>query len=99
MTRRERQGTLVVLAVIALLLIATMAVRSCRGNEVVDAQAVQVHEFESDVDSSGVSIEKNVARAREKKAKPPTAPRKKKNGNRPSSPSSRPRPLDPVPQF
>lgn len=100
MTRRERQGTIIVLAVIALLLVSTMAVRSCNhSQEVVGVQSARVLEFEADVDSMNVTVEKKAQRAHGKKAKPKSTPRKKKDKSRPSAPSPQPRPLDPVPQF
>lgn len=99
MTRRERQGTVIVLAVIALILVSTMAVRSCSWQESDEVQAVQVQEFEADVDSTVVTVEKKARRTRDEKTKRKPKPRKKKDTDRRSAPSSQPRPLDPVPQF
>lgn len=97
MTRRERQGTIVVLAVIALLLVITVAVRSCRDDVPIEAQSTQLIEFEAEIDSLKVTEDKKPHKVHRDKAK--SKNKKKKKHSRPSSPAPRPRPVDPVPQF
>lgn len=96
MTRHERRGTIVILVLIALLLGATVMVRSCRDDTVTTTTDVQ--RFQQEVDS--------VAKA----GKPTDAPHgkpskttksKRHRARKPERPKTppKPRPVDPVPQF
>ena len=98
MTRHERRGSIIVLALIALLLAATVAVRSCRHSaEQVQDEAV-IRQFENEADTA-------ILFAPHKKTLPkPTfndqRKSKSKKRSRPAAPKpSHERRLDPVPQI
>ena len=97
MTRNERRGTIVVLALIALILLSTLAVRSCRAEAPVGLVDSAMVQFESDIDSAHIYVKEpasaNKSRATKRKSK------KKKPSSRPSKPTPAPRRMDPVPQF
>lgn len=102
MTRHERMGSIVILMAIALLLVASLAMRTCRTDEVNPADEVVMKAFEAEADSAvaaysnhnGQSIHK---RDKEKKSCKPRAAKKK---DRPrNKPDPVPRKVDPVPQF
>ena len=97
MTRHERRGTIAVLALIALLLIATLAVRSCRPETPVTVQAEAVQQFDAATDTVQPPVRGHAKR--DKQAAKPHSPKKKKHDNRPRKPAPAPRPVDPVPQF
>ena len=96
MTKRERQGTIALLAVIALLLTVTLLVRSCRHAPEVQTQQVEMRQFEADVDSAAVSVPDKASKHRDhapkRAVRPPRRPGK-------SKPSPTHRPMDPVPAF
>jgi len=96
MTRRERQGTVALLAVIALLLLGTVAVRSCRPMPPLESSSVEMQRFEDDVDSSSVTVTDKPSKrqARPTRRAPKRSPHPKK-----SKPHTPPRPVDPVPTF
>ena len=96
MNRRERRGTIVVLAVIALLLAATVALRCCRA-DAVPAAVTDIRQLEAEADSTA-----DVSSPSPERDKPAKSPSKKKR--RPSTPKKpkpapAPRRLDPVPQI
>ena len=58
MSRRERRGTIVILALIAVLLVSTQAVRSCGKDRAVPLQVTEIEQFEADADSVTFTIDK-----------------------------------------
>ena len=94
MSRRERRGTIVILALIAVLLAGTLAVRSCGTHRPGLVQEGVIEQFEADADSVTLSVDK---------ADKKQSHRKKGRKRRPSPqkprPDKTPRRLDPVPQF
>lgn len=95
MTRRERQGVIVLLVLIALLLGVTWGLKYCRNQEEVPTQSVEIEKFESEIDSVATPDDKPASapkhRSSQKKRKP--------HAPKPSKPAPAPRPVDPVPQF
>ena len=96
MSRRERRGTIVVLAIIAILLAGTQIVRSCenRGQEL--PQVTEIDEFEAATDSVAITVEKNKKEQRQQRSKRSKPHRTSPKKPRPEKPARR---LDPVPQF
>lgn len=96
MSRRERRGTIVVLAAIAILLAGTQAYRSCGKDAVTPLQATEINQFEAEADTSALT--EGQAKKDAKKHHPKrSGPRKKTpKSPRPEKPARR---LDPVPQF
>ena len=97
MSRQERRGTIVILALIALLLIGTLVVRSCgedRSEDIVEPN--EIEQFEAATDSVTVTVDKPLKKKNQQHAK-----RTKKHRSAPkkSRPEDKPRRLDPVPQF
>lgn len=98
MTRRERRGTIVVLAVIALLLALTVMVRSCHADEPIQFQETELSVFEAEADSSVLSTPQNnnthkrVSEKKKRHRRPVSKPKRT-----PSTPQ--PRRIEPVPQF
>lgn len=97
MSRQERRGTIVVLALIAVLLVGTLVVRSCgkdRSGYIVEQD--EIEQFEAATDTVTVTVEKTL-----KKKKRQHTKRTKKHRSAPkkSRPEDKPRRLDPVPQF
>ena len=97
MSRQERRGTIVILALIALLLIGTLVVRSCgedRSEDIVEHN--EIEQFEAATDSVTVTVDKPLKKKNQQHAK-----RTKKHRSTPkkSRPEDKPRRLDPVPQF
>ena len=97
MTRRERQGTVVVLLLIALLLVGSVVIRSCRPNEEYRLNDVEIQQFEESLDSVKMTETKHAKKHRNDSVK------HKRQHRRParkkSKPASEPRRMDPVPQF
>lgn len=96
MSRHERRGAIVVLAIISALLVGTLAVR-CNHESVDPSSAVDIRQFEVESDSAALTFPAS-------KPKKPAASRKKHHRASPKSPKSpkpapAPRRLDPVPQF
>lgn len=95
MTKRERQGTIVLLVVIALLLGATWTFRHCGNQPALPVQSVEIEKFEADIDSVSVpevkpsSASKHPSSHKKRKPRPSKSPK----------PAPAPRPVDPVPQF
>ena len=98
MTRRERRGTIVVLAVIAMLTVATLAQRSCRDDVPRQAaQQAELLEFEQLADSARLTVQPSKSK-RGPKDRHAKRARKAKGDKHKKSPVA-PRPVDPVPQF
>jgi len=96
MTRHERRGTIVLLVIIAVILLSTLAVRSCKTDVPTDAHEAALIQFESEIDSARVDDTTAVPqRPRHAKRKV----RKKKQPTRSSGTSPQPRRVDPVPSF
>lgn len=99
MSRHQRRGSIVVLALIALLLAATVAMRHC-GSSVQPVQSIDIQDFAAEADTTLISTPKRVTKpssdSKGERRKPrrhrPASPRKPK-------PAPAPRRLDPVPQF
>lgn len=95
MTKRERQGAIVLLVLIALLLGATWGFRYCSNQEEVPMQSVEIEKFESEIDSVAIpdkipaSSPKQRSHQQKRKSRTPKPPK----------PAPAPRPVDPVPQF
>ena len=98
MSRHERRGAIMVLILIALLLVATFAVRSCRQSASPVQDEALIRQFETEADTTTLM-------APHKKSFPkpsPNTPRKShpKKKRHPVGPKRPPAPrLDPVPQF
>ena len=97
MTRRERQGTIVVLAVIAVLCVATLVVRSCGDHEPTAVQQAEVLKLQAEADSAAVRAEQRSGNQGKHAIK--RSRKRRKTTPRPSKKSAPPRRLDPVPQF
>lgn len=94
MTRRQRFGTIVVLIVIAVLLVMTVVVRSCRIDGVDPVPLSELQQFEAQVDSAAVTTSDSKPVSKPKsRSKRHTKPARK------AKPSHQPRRLDPVPEF
>lgn len=94
LSRRERRGTIVILVLIAVLLVSTLAVRSCGKDRAVPLQATEIKQFEADADSVSLTVDKvEKKRPHNKKGK-----KQRKSPPKPR-PEKTPRRLDPVPQF
>lgn len=96
MTRRERRGTIVLLVLLALVMAGTLANRSCRDAVPEDVKTAEMLMFESEIDSSKVTVPKS-----QKKKRSPNKKSKKRRTPPSSSPKPNkpPRPIDPVPRF
>ncbi len=94
MTRRERRGTIVLLALIAVLLLVTALVRLRKGTTPApSATRAAVEAFEAEADSAIITVDKPLRHKGEKKKSS-----KRRAENKPK-PADKPRRLDPVPQF
>ena len=91
MTRRERRGTMALLAMIALVLAATALFRNCAHVSRVDPQQVEIEQFEQQIDSVKPStpVSKRPFSAKKRRV----SPRKEKK----TQPGQRR--LEPVPQI
>ena len=93
MKRHERRGSIVVMAIIALILVATCYVRSCRGGDST-LSSVDIRQFEAEADTTTITHPKPEHK------KPAAAPKKRRHSSpKPSKPAPAPRRLDPVPNF
>ena len=101
MTRRERQGTIALLAVIALLLVVTLAVRSCRQEPSAEPPRVEVQQFEAEVDTVDATVKEKAAKQQagpsNQQADPSKRSLKRFRHPKRTKPAHAPRPLDPVP--
>ena len=102
MTRHERMGAIVILVAIALLLLGSVVVRSCRADEAVPVDVVEMSSFEAEADSVVADYPRHKGSASHKhdgdKKRRKSGPAKKKSQpERKKSPA--PRKMDPVPQF
>ena len=95
MTRRERQGAIVLLLLIALLLGVSLAVKTCGNKEKIPAQTIEIEKFESEIDSVAIPDVKPSPAHKRPSSHKKHKPRKPK----PTKPAPAPRPVDPVPQF
>ena len=99
MSKHERRGTIVVLVLIAVMLAASVAVRSCRDTSAVSRSSVEQLQFDAATDTAtppatkSVKKEKPPKKARRSKSSPKSSPRKS-----PKQPPASP-PMTPVPQF
>lgn len=99
MSKHERRGTIVVLALIAVMLAASVAVRSCRDTSVVSRPSVEQLQFDAATDTVSppatrpAEKEKPPKKARRSKSTPKSSPRKS-----PKQPPAS-QPMTPVPQF
>lgn len=99
MSRRERRGAIVVMALIALLLVLTVAVRSCSGRMPEEVVSADLPQFEAQVDSAmshendktSSTVAKKKSSSKRKKPRP--------HADKKPKPSPGTRPLNPVPQF
>ena len=93
MKRHERRGSIVVLALIAVLLAATFVVRNCHQAE-QPVPVVDIRQFEDEADSAVLTVQKPAHK------KPATTRKKRRHSApKPSKPAPAPRRLDPVPQI
>ena len=96
MSRRERRGTIVVLAVIAILLAGTQIYRSCGKDTITPLQATEINQFEAEADTAALTVGKAKKDAKKHHSKRSVPPRKTPKKPQPKKPARR---LDPVPQF
>lgn len=97
MSRQERRGTIVVLALIAVLLVGTLVVRSCgkdRSGYFVEQD--EIEQFEAATDSVTVTVDKPLKKKNQQHAK---RTKQRRSAPKKSRPKDEPRRLDPVPQF
>lgn len=95
MTRRERQGAIVLLLLIALLLGVSLALKNCGNKETIPVQTVEIEKFESEIDSIVIpGVKPSPAHKR-----PSSHKKRKPRKPKPTKPAPAPRPVDPVPQF
>ena len=97
MTRQERRGTIVLLALIALILLSTVFVRSCKADAPTGMVDTALVRFETEIDSARYHVREpsptkkpHVNKHKSKKPKP--SPHR-------SKPAPEPRRMDPVPRF
>jgi hypothetical protein len=86
--------------VIALLLLGNVAVRSCRADEAVPVDVVEMSSFEAEADSAVADYPKGSSSRKhdaDKKRRKSGSSKKKSKPERKQSPA--PRRMDPVPQF
>ena len=94
MSRRERCGTIVLLALMVVLLMVTAVIRLKKSTPPTPAVQAAVEAFEAETDSAIIISKKPSRPKQEKKRRPSKRPSPKK-----PKPSDKPRRLDPVPQF
>lgn len=98
MTRRERRGTIVVLALIALILAVTLITRQWRDEPPVTPQQEEMLRFDAATDSVAPpqAVHRGKPHTRHHATKKKSSRKSGKNSGK-NSPSSAP--MDPVPQF
>ena len=97
MSRQERRGTIVILALIAVLLVSTLVVRTCvkdQSGYIVGQD--EIEQFEAATDSVTVTIDKPL---KKKKRQHKKRTKQRRSAPKKSRPKDEPRRLDPVPQF
>lgn len=96
MSRRERRGTIVILAAVAVLLVGAQAYRSCVKDTVPPLQTTEINQFEVEADTTTLTV--GYAKKDAKKHHPKRSGQRRRSpkGPRPEKPARR---LDPVPQF
>ena len=96
MSRRERRGTIVILAAIAALLACTQVYRSCVRDTIAPIQTTEINQFETEADTTTLTVGQTKKDAKKHHPKRSGPRRKSPKGPRPEKPARR---LDPVPQF
>ena len=96
MSRRERRGTIVILAAIAVLLVGAQVYRSCVKDTIAPIPATEINQFEAKADSAALTVGRAKKDAKKHHPKRSGQRRKSPKGPRPEKPARR---LDPVPQF
>lgn len=99
MTRHERRGTIVLLALIAAVMVATLCMRSCTATGVKSSYTSEMQNFEDEIDSSRVTVRPSTGRRVKNEGGQRHVKKKKKSSRNPKQPDRQPRRLDPVPQF
>lgn len=94
MTRRERRGTILLLALIALVMATTVIVQRCAPPASVELSDSDIERFEQEIDSLAPTVE-------EPKRVKPHAPATKRDRTLPKKPAPPPRQrhLEPVPEI
>jgi hypothetical protein len=99
MTRRERRGTIVLLAAIALMLVVAFAAR-CHHEVVPEAvNDAEISRFETQVDSVQAEPLKPSYPSDTMKSTKTTKKRSRRAAAKKPKPTREPRPVDPVPSF
>ena len=98
MTRHERHGAIAMLVVISLLLAGIVFVRSCHGQEPVDAVQIEVEQFEAEADSA-VAATVTTSHETRKTSADKVRRSSRHKADKKSKPKPEPRRIDPVPQF
>jgi len=96
MSRRERRGTIVILAAIAVLLVGSQVYRSCVKDTITPIPATGINQFEAEADSAALTVGRAKKDAKKHHPKRSGSRRKSPKSPRPEKPARR---LDPVPQF
>ena len=96
MSRRERRGTIVILAAVAVLLVGTQAYRSCVKDTIAPIPATGINQFETEADSTTLTVGQTKKDAKKHHPKRSGQHKKSPKSPRPEKPARR---LDPVPQF
>ena len=101
MNKRQRRGAIVVLLVIAMLLLATVAVRFCSTSTPREVMNADLPLFEAQADSALHTDSLRPAKQSRHKKHESSRPRQRKQprSGKPSRPVHEPRPVEPVPQF
>ena len=94
MTRHERQGSIVVLVIMALLMAGSVVVRHCH-HAPPELQQIGIQQFESEADSSLLIVPSKPSGVH----KPKHEKKSRKRQSRKPKPTKQPRHIDPVPQF
>ena len=96
MSRRERRGTIVILAAVAVLLVGAQVYRSCVKDTITPIPATGINQFETETDTTTLTVGYAKKDAKKHHPKRSSSRRKSPKGPRPEKPARR---LDPVPQF
>ena len=96
MSRRERRGTIVVLAAITALLVGSQAYRSCVKDTRAPLPSIEINQFETEADTTTLTVGYAKKDAKKHHPKRSSSRRRSPKGPPPEKPARR---LDPVPQF
>lgn len=96
MSRRERRGTIVILAAITVLLVGSQVYRSCVKDTIAPLPATEINQFETETDTTTLTVGYAKKDAKKHHPKRSSSRRRSPKGPRPEKPARR---LDPVPQF